>query len=265
MSDQSIDPAAILSSVEEWFQVSRNLLSLEQDPPELAGQATNDESDPVKEFDRQVRAKMAAGLERRPAIRAVVRGDPELHRRYLKATNPPEAHSRIDERAVLIKLYAVSKELAGVAENQGVESTDLVILARTYNCTIDEWWEVWKKAQVVVERLRVKIEQAGAPPPLDDPLAVRLEQVVDDIGTRVVTIASGANLTLDQKMRAIARLDTRFYGYTSPRWSNLLGLTASAIRQTDFWQKDRVAFRDEQKAAQAARAEDWRDQADSAD
>jgi hypothetical protein len=41
-------------------------------------------------------------------------------------------------------------------------------------------------------------------------------------------------------MRAICRLDRpRFLAYNSADWEELIGVSASAIRQTKFWKEDR--------------------------
>lgn len=45
--------------------------------------------------------------------------------------------------------------------------------------------------------------------------------------------------TADDRMRDISRIDQRFFGWKSPQWSNLIKVSAAAIRKTKFWKEDR--------------------------
>lgn len=56
--------------------------------------------DAVAEFSRLVEAKMKTGMERRAAVMAAARTDPEAHHAYLSATNPQrdKIQGLIDDR-----------------------------------------------------------------------------------------------------------------------------------------------------------------------
>ena len=53
----------------------------------------------VAEFNRRVQAKTAAGQDRKAAVAAVARENPDLHTAYLAATNGPgETQKLIQDR-----------------------------------------------------------------------------------------------------------------------------------------------------------------------
>jgi hypothetical protein len=49
-------------------------------------------------------------------------------------------------------------------------------------------------------------------------------------------------------MRGICGIDRRFIEWNSEQWKKLLGVSAAAIRKTDFWRKDRQRAIDADKA-----------------
>lgn len=63
--------------------------------------AASDESytgDAAADFDAAVRERMKAGGERRKAVVAVAKANPEMHQAYLLATNPKKVHGKIRDR-----------------------------------------------------------------------------------------------------------------------------------------------------------------------
>lgn len=56
-----------------------------------------------------------------------------------------------------------------------------------------------------------------------------------ETATRILAIAHDKSRSADEKMRAIYEMDARALGWKSTRWSDLLGVSDSAIRQTDWW------------------------------
>ena len=68
-----------------------------------------------------------------------------------------------------------------------------------------------------------------------------MEQVAQAAGdgstAKILAIAGNADLSGEQKMRLILRLDGRFEGKTSTDWAKLLDVKASAIRQYDTWKE----------------------------
>jgi hypothetical protein len=74
-----------------------------------------------------------------------------------------------------------------------------------------------------------------------EPLAAqigRLEMSLGESGNRIFAIALSPKSS-DDKMREICDVDAAGWGWTSPRWSKLLNVSAAAIRQTHFWRVDR--------------------------
>jgi hypothetical protein len=59
----------------------------------------------------------------------------------------------------------------------------------------------------------------------------------------VAGIAAAADLSLDEKMRRIALVDSSTVAWNSGRWAKLLGVSDSRIRQTDTWVRWREAER----------------------
>jgi hypothetical protein len=64
-----------------------------------------------------------------------------------------------------------------------------------------------------------------------------LALVGGDAATRIMQLARDEKLSVEERMRAIARLDSRFKGYSSPHWALLLGVSDSAVRskKNKFW------------------------------
>ena len=68
--------------------------------------------------------------------------------------------------------------------------------------------------------------------------AVAVEALMGTESREVLNIAN-SDKPVDTKMRDICGVDLRFLGYNSERWSELVGVTSAAIRQTYFWKVDR--------------------------
>ena len=70
------------------------------------GQAAADggyEGDAVADYNAAVRSRVYAGMDRRKAVTAASREDPDRHRAYLHATNTGrKTHELIDERSELM-------------------------------------------------------------------------------------------------------------------------------------------------------------------
>lgn len=77
--------------------------------------------------------------------------------------------------------------------------------------------------------------QGGSGRPLSESA---LEALMTEDYPEILAIVT-SDKTADDKMRAICATDRRFYGWKSPRWSDLLGVSEAAIRQTEFWKMDR--------------------------
>jgi hypothetical protein len=64
-----------------------------------------------------------------------------------------------------------------------------------------------------------------------------LNLVGDEVAVKILTVARRADLTVDERARAILRLDQRYEGYKSPKWADLLKVSEQAIRDAPFWKE----------------------------
>jgi hypothetical protein len=65
--------------------------------------------------------------------------------------------------------------------------------------------------------------------------------VGDENAVKMMAIASRNDISADEKMQMILKLDKRFVGKDSNDWATLLRITPSAVRQTDTWKSLRSA------------------------
>jgi hypothetical protein len=68
--------------------------------------------------------------------------------------------------------------------------------------------------------------------------AKAIESLLGAEAQRIMTIAAQTDIPLEEKMRAICRIDQRFRGYNSSKWAELLGVTPNRIRQLPFWTQE---------------------------
>jgi hypothetical protein len=71
----------------------------------------------------------------------------------------------------------------------------------------------------------------------------RLVAILNPNDVAIMRIAEDQEMTADQRMRAIHAADNRVVGYDSPRWAKILGITAAAVRSTDWWRHERPRLR----------------------
>lgn len=70
----------------------------------------------------------------------------------------------------------------------------------------------------------------------------RVAQAVgDDTAGKVMAIAQRTDLSADEKMAQIVRLDRRYAGKDSNDWATLLGITSAAVRVTKTWKVTQAA------------------------
>ena len=60
-------------------------------------------------------------------------------------------------------------------------------------------------------------------------------------------IVEDKDLTVENKLSQLTREHDGLYAWKSPKLAKTLGVSDSAIRQTDWWQVDRVAWLEKQK------------------
>src|SRR5262249_26376503 len=81
----------------------------------------------------------------------------------------------------------------------------------------------------------------------ENPLEAEIERLSlasgDSKTGKIMIIADRADLTLDQKMREIGKLDQRWKSKGSPEWAALCKVSASAVRQTDAWNDEFAPYR----------------------
>lgn len=70
----------------------------------------------------------------------------------------------------------------------------------------------------------------------------RVLEVADPSAARIIAIAGDGELSVDDKLRAIAEIDLRFLAYTPAKWAKLLGATRQAVEKTRWWTIDRPAL-----------------------
>jgi hypothetical protein len=82
-------------------------------------------------------------------------------------------------------------------------------------------------------------ESTGKPPatPAVDAEAVGrlLALCGDGTALQILRIARDQAKAAEERMRAVVELDRRFDGFNSVQWGELLGISAAAVRQTEFW------------------------------
>jgi hypothetical protein len=88
---------------------------------------------------------------------------------------------------------------------------------------------------------------AAAPPasapatPPDEDLGRNMERLAqavgDDTAVRVLAIVNREDLSGQEKMRLLIRLDQRFKGKDSNQWATLLGVKPQAVRGYDAWKE----------------------------
>jgi hypothetical protein len=63
----------------------------------------------------------------------------------------------------------------------------------------------------------------------------RLLAMFDEHDMEIVKIAGDSDLPVDDKAVSIMKIDSRYAGYDSPKWGQLLNVSAAAVRKCDFW------------------------------
>jgi hypothetical protein len=110
------------------------------------------------------------------------------------------------------------------------------------------WLRPWDGGRSEVRELtplgRRALELAGAKdePPTEQPsLEQHMNRVVQAIGdgnaARILAITNQLDLSGEQKMEEIIRLDNRFAGKNSVEWGKLLGVSPAAVRGYAFWKQ----------------------------
>jgi hypothetical protein len=92
-------------------------------------------------------------------------------------------------------------------------------------------------------------DAAPAIPPADQPPAdpkdsdrdwqAVVAAVADDNAVAIIKVAGDTSKTVDERMRSIYAIDNRALGWTSPKWAKVLGVSDAAVRQTEWWTKER--------------------------
>jgi len=79
----------------------------------------------------------------------------------------------------------------------------------------------------------------------DSARRMQLVMVDESVGAELWKILGNDSLSSDEKMRQMCGLDPRFAGFKSPKWAEMLGVTANAIRQTETWKNLQRGMKEE--------------------
>lgn len=103
-------------------------------------------------------------------------------------------------------------------------------------------------SRVALERLRAVVADVDtrsdgrgekASGKTDEDAHAAMEQFLEAIGdsnaARIHAIATSNDYHASEKMELIARMDQRYEGKSSKDWAKLLGISAQAVRQTEWW------------------------------
>jgi hypothetical protein len=131
----------------------------------------------------------------------------------------------------LWNLYQLITTRPGATDREKGEALDEVLQAANGASTAPP------PADAQGQRTPAVDESASGPADVD--WKAVLESVVDENALVIIKIAGDKSKTADQKMRDIYAIDNRVVGWDSPKWGKVLGVSADAIRQTDWWKKDR--------------------------
>ena len=103
----------------------------------------------------------------------------------------------------------------------------------------------------LLQGLRMEIAAGFASLPVIEPLKADADTIPPEASVAIVladgnqaviaSIASNADLSLDEKMRRVAIVETKTITWPSSRWGNLLGVTDGRVRQTVTWKTWRAA------------------------
>jgi hypothetical protein len=63
------------------------------------------------------------------------------------------------------------------------------------------------------------------------------QAIGDGQAAKIIAIAQRTDLSAEEKMKAIVKLDSRFKGKNSPEWGKLLGVTPEAVRLLGYWRE----------------------------
>jgi hypothetical protein len=67
--------------------------------------------------------------------------------------------------------------------------------------------------------------------------------VADDVQGAILKVAADTSKSADERIRMIYAIDNRVVSWKSAQWSRALAVSAPAVRQTDWWRKDRKRLR----------------------
>jgi hypothetical protein len=87
-------------------------------------------------------------------------------------------------------------------------------------------------------------DQAGNKELNEAELKSVLAAVVDENAVAILNVANTSK-SADERMRMIYAIDNRVLGWTSDKWAQVLRVSDSAVRQTDWWRSGRKRLQDE--------------------
>jgi hypothetical protein len=116
-------------------------------------------------------------------------------------------------------------------------------MARIWQILCHKW--PFFRSEVFDKTTSADVSEDPIPSPASNNRA--LEAVIKafsgDNSFRIYHVAQDTSKTADERMRAIYTIDNRVLGWTSDRWSDVLGVSAPAVRQTGWWKTERPRLR----------------------
>jgi hypothetical protein len=101
----------------------------------------------------------------------------------------------------------------------------------------------WFHTAIILYEQKERIPPAGPSSTDDGPVSMEqhMQRVVQAVGDssaiRILAIAQRTDLSGEQKMEEMLRLDSRFAGKDSAEWGKLLGVRAAAVRGYPRWKR----------------------------
>jgi len=180
---------------------------------------------------------------------------------YLQAvTNNPSlrrAEKRLKEFGEALVAWWQTPEGKVAAREMEEFDRDLRELTGTGN-TIDQMWrlagfvgatnpfpltfqELYEMAmgKILLSKKTGLVQQSNGTEPIEEKMKKVVAVIGNDTSMRILSVAKDEEISADEKMRQVSRIDHQKALLGSPKWAQLLAVTEPAIRKTHFWKTER--------------------------
>jgi len=153
---------------------------------------------------------------------------------------------KVPKTALPVAKIGTSQSIPDHALNIGLWQIRHYRLDKAYQCPVLKQ-AVVNRIYSAANRISVELLQDREKSILDvitgkQRMDAQLAALLSNEGVRVLKIARDRSRSSDSRLREIAWIDNRVYTWTSERLGDFLGVSDSAIRQTNWWQQDRKEF-----------------------